>query len=90
MKKISLTHKKFREIKTALENNNWNSENAYQEIMGNENLFGYAFFGWAASKYQRFKMNHIWRGVLFTQLEYNKTLREWQREQIRLFLEIKN
>ena len=89
MKAIRLSNKKWNEIKKALILEQWNSTNAYQELMKTESLFGYAFFGWAASKYQRSKMRAIWLGILFVQLEDNKNLANWQRNQIKSELNIR-
>ena len=88
MKSINLSTKKFAEIKKSLKRNNWNVTNAYQDIVSQESMFGYAFFGWSATPYQKRKLNHIWRGILFVKLEHDKSQPLWQKEQTKRFLEI--
>ena len=85
---INISHKKFKEVEAALKNNDWNSDNAYQELMQNEGLFCHAFYGWAASPYQKQKMSHIWRAVVFVKYESDKFKREWQKENVKKFLQL--
>lgn len=83
---MRLSNRKFKQIRKALQDNNWNADNAYQQLMSEEKLFGHAFFGWAGTAYQRRKMKNIWRGVLFILLEEGN-LRDWQRKLLKQTLE---
>lgn len=89
MLSIRLSSKKYKEIRSALKSNDWNITNAYQELVQNENMFGYAFFGWHTTPYQKMKLEHIWRGVLLIKLEEDKNQPIWQKEQIKNFLKLK-
>lgn len=75
-------------IKASLEKNNWNADNAYSEIMGDIGLFGAAFFGHSCTKYEKRKMREIWAAIMFNTLEFSPNLREWQRKQIKQFMNI--
>lgn len=67
----------------------WNSDNAYQKIVSEERLFGNVYFGWSCTPYQKRKLTHIWRGVLFVKWEYCPTLTDFEKKSIKEFLEIK-
>lgn len=88
MKKINLSSKKWEEIRTVLKNNDWNVTSTYQELTAKENMFGYAFFGWHTTPYQKQKLEHIWRGVLFIKMEEDKNQPIWLKEQTKTYLEI--
>lgn len=80
----------FSRIREALNRNDWNVDNAYSDIVSEEKLFGQAYYGWSATPYQRKKMSHIWRGVLFVKYEEcpHELMPTWQKESIGLFLDI--
>ena len=89
MKNTETSIKMQKKIKASLEKNNYNADNAYMEMMSDLNLFGKAFFGHSCTKYEKRKMQTIWNAVLFNVLEFSPNLRDWQRSQIKSFLDIR-
>ena len=92
MKAIDISNSMFNRIRKALVENNWNTDNAYQNIISEEGMFGYAYFGWSATPYQKKKMQHIWRAVLFLKYEecHEDLMPKWIKSSIAKFLEINN
>lgn len=89
MKSINLSNKQFRQVREALIRNNYNLDNAYQQLMCELNLFGFAFFGWhCANPYKRMLINHFWRACIFVKLEDGKIEREYLIKQSKEFLGI--
>jgi hypothetical protein len=86
--KIYLSEKKKAEIKEVFIKSAFSSDLSMTIIAGNENLFGQAYFGFSATRYQIQKLRSIWHYLLLLSLELNTNLREWQKEQIRTNLQL--
>jgi hypothetical protein len=84
-----LSNKKRQQIKADLMQCGYNVNNAYQLSASRENLFGYCYFGFSASKYERYKMRQIWKYLMYISLN-NPNLLEWQRQNIYKYLNIES
>ncbi len=84
-----LSSKKRQQIQADLIRCGYNVNNAYQLSAKRENLFGYCYFGFSATKYERYKMKQIWRYLMFLSLN-NPNLLEWQRKNILNYLNIES
>ena len=89
MKPINLSFKQYQKIHKYLISSNYSVDNAYMEMVREYKLWGEAYYGFTATPYKRRLLTHLWRGVLFSNLENNPNLREWQKQQTQTFLNIK-
>lgn len=85
--KTVLSNKKRQQIQADLMQCGYNVHTAYQLSASRENLFGYCYFGFSASKYERYKMKQIWKYLMFLSLN-NPNLLQWQRQNILKYLNI--
>ncbi len=85
MKSINVSTNNFKKITNMLLNGN-SADLAHENICSELNLYGVKYFG-HGTKYQKRKVDHLWRAVLFCIYDDTRIKIE-NKEQIKNYLEI--